>query len=281
MPQIMNDFPQYLYHYTSIETLALILKNKTIRLKRLDLVDDPEEAQTEDYGNFGRFCFVSCWTAMEEESIPMWKMYAGNEMKGVRIKLPTFILHKHKLNSYSDKRRKQNGEIHDKHEIIGDDFYSYIDPTDFYNMGCCTAPIQENILINIEYTNISNLLYPKVASYNKENNSINLNTGIIGKYKHKYWEFQQELRYKIFVTPWSKEEMLNATPESIIEMFNKLKYNNINFEYIDMRTDKDKFKDMTIRLSPKATYAERIIIESLLKEYNPKAKIEESNIKIR
>ena len=37
----MNEHPTYLYHYTSIETLALILKNKTIRLKRLDLVDDP------------------------------------------------------------------------------------------------------------------------------------------------------------------------------------------------------------------------------------------------
>ena len=30
----MNEHPTYLYHYTSIETLALILKNKTIRLKR-------------------------------------------------------------------------------------------------------------------------------------------------------------------------------------------------------------------------------------------------------
>lgn len=30
-----------LYHYTSIETLALILKHKTIRFSRLDRVDDP------------------------------------------------------------------------------------------------------------------------------------------------------------------------------------------------------------------------------------------------
>lgn len=33
-----------IYHYTSIENLALILKNKSIRFNRLDHVDDKEEA---------------------------------------------------------------------------------------------------------------------------------------------------------------------------------------------------------------------------------------------
>lgn len=33
-----------IHHYTSIENLALILKNKTIRFTRLDKVDDSEEA---------------------------------------------------------------------------------------------------------------------------------------------------------------------------------------------------------------------------------------------
>lgn len=32
-----------LYHYTTIDTLALILKNRTIRFNRLDKVDDLEE----------------------------------------------------------------------------------------------------------------------------------------------------------------------------------------------------------------------------------------------
>lgn len=27
----MTDVPEYLYHYTNLDTLALILKNKTIR----------------------------------------------------------------------------------------------------------------------------------------------------------------------------------------------------------------------------------------------------------
>lgn len=77
----------YLYHYTSIETLALILKNKTIRFSSLSRVDDIEEQRTDDYGNLGRFCFVSCWTNETEESIPLWNLYTPN-MTGVRIRLP-------------------------------------------------------------------------------------------------------------------------------------------------------------------------------------------------
>ena len=36
--------PTAIYHYTNIEILALILKNRTLRFNRLDKVDDPEES---------------------------------------------------------------------------------------------------------------------------------------------------------------------------------------------------------------------------------------------
>ena len=41
----MGDF-KHIYHYTNIETLALILKNKTIRFNRLDRVDDISEGES-------------------------------------------------------------------------------------------------------------------------------------------------------------------------------------------------------------------------------------------
>ena len=43
---------EFLYHYTSLENLALILKNKTIKFNNLLYVDDMEEAETEDMGLF-------------------------------------------------------------------------------------------------------------------------------------------------------------------------------------------------------------------------------------
>ena len=60
---------KYLYHYTSLETLALILRNKTICFNNLLYVDDLDEAETEDMGKFGKFVYVSCWTEDSEEFI--------------------------------------------------------------------------------------------------------------------------------------------------------------------------------------------------------------------
>ena len=47
---------EYLYHYTSLDTLALILHNRTICFNNLLYVDDSEEAETDDMGKFGRLC---------------------------------------------------------------------------------------------------------------------------------------------------------------------------------------------------------------------------------
>ena len=65
---------EYLYHYTNIETLALILKNRTIRFNSLDKMDDLQEQQTADIKNIGQFCYISSWTDDSTESIPMWNM---------------------------------------------------------------------------------------------------------------------------------------------------------------------------------------------------------------
>ena len=75
------------HHYTSIETLELILKNRTIRFNRTDRVDDPDENDIiiNDI-NIAKYLFVSCWTMEDCESIPQWSMY-GNNSKGVRITL--------------------------------------------------------------------------------------------------------------------------------------------------------------------------------------------------
>lgn len=80
-----------IYHYTSIESLALVLKTRKLRFTRLDGVDDVREAQAHAGVNFGKFFFffVSCWTQQSEESIPRWSMYS-RDMQGVRLQLPAF-----------------------------------------------------------------------------------------------------------------------------------------------------------------------------------------------
>lgn len=41
-----------LCHYTDLQTLALILKNQTIRFSPLTKLDDPQERETADVPNF-------------------------------------------------------------------------------------------------------------------------------------------------------------------------------------------------------------------------------------
>lgn len=61
-----------IYHYTSLETLALILKNRTLLFNNVKNMNDPEEVVTEDFKNsLQDYAFISCWTQNPEESIPL------------------------------------------------------------------------------------------------------------------------------------------------------------------------------------------------------------------
>ena len=83
-----------IHHYTNIEALALILRNRTLRFNRLDQVDDPEESTfISNVVNLGIYTFVSCWTEAKEESIPMWKMYTNGKW-GVRLSVEKLGLFK-------------------------------------------------------------------------------------------------------------------------------------------------------------------------------------------
>lgn len=102
----MKAEPQVLYHYTSLDTLALILTNKSICFNTLLNVDDIDEAETSDLGQFGKYVYVSCWTDEAAESIAMWQLYTPN-MHGVRIQLPVYPFKKHHYKA---------GELHFKED---------------------------------------------------------------------------------------------------------------------------------------------------------------------
>lgn len=68
-----------IFHYTSIDSLAMILSTRKLRFTRLDNVDDVTEAQTHAGIPFGKYFFVNCWTQEEEDNLAQWKMY-GSDM---------------------------------------------------------------------------------------------------------------------------------------------------------------------------------------------------------
>lgn len=273
---------EYLYHYTSLETLALILKYKTIRFSRLDLVDDPEEIITKDYGNLGRFMYVSCWTDSKEESIPMWKMYSNN-LKGIRIKLPKLPFKEYIINEYNESIIHNTNE-HTSTTNHSKSFKCYLDPSHLGQHNYLATPVFEKLLCNINYTDDNNLLNPHIENIqhvDDNNFRISLDLSRLGKYKRKAWEFQKEVRYLFTATPWSKTELLQCKSHNDqLILFDRLKYNNLDRNYIDLNLDDEKLKDMEITLGPKSSEADKIIVDLLVKEFNPEAIIINSVIKI-
>lgn len=250
--------PQYLYHYTNIDTLALILKYKTIRFSRLDLVDDLEEVKTADMGNAGRFCFASCWTEDDEESIPFWHMYT-KDMKGVRIKLPSdpFV----------------------KHSVVGkyvtQSFTSNFTYDQIFRPDGVINSAWGELLTKIIYTEDENLIKP-IISYT-DSKEYGLNFGDIGKYKRLNWSFQKEWRYIIFISPLTLEEMQMNKGYLIYERF-KSGY-NLDIDHYLLNIDISKFEQMEITLGPNTSDGEKIIVESLVNKFNPNAKIHDSKLK--
>ncbi len=259
---------EYLYHYTSIETLALILKNRTIRFNNLLNVDDPEEAETKDLGLSGKHCLVSCWTKSSENVIPMWNMYTPG-MKGVRIKM--------KMNPFKQYTYNR-GENHFTENVV-----SCIDYKGDYTKKVTIAaecPLMEEVL----YTNDENLLHPQIRSQTGDETSISFEK--IGKYKRKYWAFQNEYRYIIRTAPWSMDEMEKVTTvEELTILYDRLldKDNKQICDEIYLDLADDAFENMEILLAPKASDAEYIIVQALLEKYCPnvQVKLEKSKIRVR
>lgn len=261
----MND---YLYHYTSIEKLALILKNRTIRFNNLLNVDDPEEVETSDLGKAGRHCLVSCWTDSEEDVIPMWNMYTPN-MKGVRIKLRKYPFKQYTYNE---------GEMH-----FTENIKSYIDYNGSYMASVCISA-ECPLLEKIEYTNNEKLLKPEIIT--KSESGIKASFQHIGRCKRKYWNFQQEYRYIIRTAPWGMEELESVkSQEEQIQIFNRLldENNNQFCNEIYLELAGDAFRDMEILMAPRTTESEYIIVQALLDKYCPDChtKIKKSRIRIR
>ena len=76
---------------------------KKIRFTRSDEVNDLEELNIVDLPKLKKSVFISCWTRTEEESIPLWNLYASSA-KDVRIKLPFNMFNKkYKPLSYDGK----------------------------------------------------------------------------------------------------------------------------------------------------------------------------------
>lgn len=226
-----------LYHYTSIETLALILKNKTIRFSRLDRVDDPDEFSFKEDGiTPAHYCFVSCWTKNSKENLPQWYMY-GNSTHGVRIEIDSdmFVIEDKKLNP----------------EFFNNTFMQI---KQFMIMPI----LSEGLLRDIHYIDDVKEVKDKIFHQFCEQHAIDFKQ--IGIYKSKDWAFQQECRFLFYVMPLLANGLVNP---------NYTLQKNIcpKVSCIDVPIKAEYLNQIRILLGPKVTEAEETIVKSLMKDF--------------
>lgn len=246
-----------IHHYTSINTLALILKSKKIRFNRLDQVDDCEESINGSGPNniqLSKYMFVSCWTKDSEENIALWKMYT--DFIGIRISLPENLF----TNFY----------------IFNNQPSFFSSPLIMFDDCFIASNINFPVIQDIEY--IDDALESKINSLIKvsENQDSFLDHKEIGKYKRKHWSFQKESRYKIFVCPVKKggdncEQNLIEKLGTFPEAFNANL--SISPKYLDISLRDEVLNDLEILLGPKTTDADRIVVDALCSKYASNAKI--------
>lgn len=189
MTQIKNIF-----HYTSVENLALILSSRKIRFSRLDGVDDALEGPVIDGIHFNKYFFVSCWTSLSAESIPQWYMYT-DKMTGVRIELPSYpFINKLLTPPPSWSHYEQEGTLSGP---LG--FEEMFKPT---YMLLPMFMNSEQFAGSVEYVDDVEQRYRQAVSIDRANGRISIyKPHELIRFKTKHWEFQSEYRFSLFALP--------------------------------------------------------------------------------
>lgn len=256
--------PKSLYHYTNLSSLALILKNRRLRFRSLDKMDDMEEGKTTDIAKMAQYVFVSSWTELADESIPFWNMYT-KDMTGVRIKM--------ERNPF----KKYDWKLDDGLFRAKDDKTSYCFPKDYYlnDRGYVVLPFpEEELLWQVTYSDVEEDLKPKIVPREKE-----MFLDKVGKYKRKAWEYQKEWRYILNVLPVSKRQNYDPSFDRIIDRIRR--GNRLPISFIDLELEDSALNDIEIMTGPKMSEGDRELLSVLVEKYCPSAKTIKSELQIR
>ena len=267
---------EYLYHYTSLESLALILKNRTIRLNPLDKMDDLQEQKAADVKDLGKYVFVSSWTDDPTESIPMWKMYTDST-SGVRIKLRKnpFIWR----DTYVRDLARETGIPFRPSSNSDDRIHTFIDLARMVENGFYAVEgLSGKVLQKVTYTDDISLLEPRV--FQQDSKGATLALGLLGLHKSTYWSFQREWRYRMLIVPMNyrvdSDEMGKEAAYMMQQMVQGV--GRIPFRHYDINISPEAFAEMEITRSPQMTNGNRLILEALAEKYNSEAAIHESEL---
>lgn len=263
-----------LHHYTSVATLALILRHKTLRFTRLDRFDDATEGRSIGTYPAGTRMFASCWSATSGESIPQWAMY-GDAMKGVRVSLPRdpFVWHHH------------NFEWHEKFKVVALDApFSLEEMLDSGVMLCPTPEMKETFGRPVRY--VRDVATAISGLYKEDEDSLTFfgDGNEIAFFKSDVWSFQEEFRYVLRVEP-GPPTPFKGDVASYLEARRKWGQSGVNLltatpdrTHIDLQLDAQALTAAEITIGPLAPHGTLEIVEALISRFAPGATARQSTL---
>ena len=271
--------PSVLYHYASLDTLALILHNRTIRFSRLDKVDDPQEQRSADSQNFGKMKLVSCWTSSDEESIPMWREYAGAEC-GVRVQMKSYPFKEYSVSTESLSKLSHDAVLNSP----GGSFDGlHLPIEDFWDRSYHFKEMARSVemLHEVQYTNDKSLLFPEVIR-SCGNGWVEADLSALGIHKATAWSYQREWRYVLTAVPVGIASVIKGDVEAV-KRATEVILDRCDPEipsFYDLIISDEAFSSMKIVASPKMTPGNRLIFDALVKNYAPGIEVTESSIEL-
>ncbi|WP_340529434.1 hypothetical protein [Cupriavidus necator] len=278
-----------IHHYTSIESLALILKHRTLRFTRADKLDDVKEAQTVAGVDFGRRFFVSSWTGEADEQIPNWNLYGAN-MRGVRLTLSGSPFAWHHIKEFIG-RPASNGST------LGIKLDGVIAPCGLSTIlgnGYVLIPdgdMPATFGAQVEYVEDVGTSYRQFVTERPEGVNVAGHGTRPCYLKSRDWAFQKEYRF-VLGALLGPSLHYDADPEGYVDALCRMLESTIEDEggrglldatpsvgFIDLPLAEDAFSRLTVTMGPWASESSKQHVVSLLAEHAPFASVRDSSLR--
>ncbi len=196
-----------IHHYTTIKSLENIITNNSLRLSRLDIVNDTyENKRINDV--WKNKIFTSCFTYRENESYMFWKLYAGEE--GVRLSFDSEYFRTNRISVYADSECRQCFEYYEKSDVTHKRNIDYLD-----------WAIRDITYADIKYTSE----FSQFEEIDPESATFFYNCNMLGKNKNFTfslcpglikgieWDSEQEVRLRVALSyKGMSNSVVNGSP---------------------------------------------------------------------
>lgn len=183
---------EYLSHYTNVDTLEIILETMTIKLNKLEFMNDSNEGRNIEGFKTEKILYSSSWSEDKSECGigEMWEKYTT---KGCGIRITTERYPFKKYDVKGDNIINDSG-IRLRTYLNPKKYKYYIDSTQLRHISS-----DYKMLRRIEYTDDVSKYMP--SSVEENNNFTNIKLHKLGIYKEKMWENELEWRYLVSLIP--------------------------------------------------------------------------------